>query len=247
MFTVFIYQYGWFVQHETINGDLECSCESNESTERMSKHYWRSADGVDERSEVRCFAGKAILITVTAVTSSSPIRDVQTKVVNEIRPERVPRPSGPGPTVKENQRPAVPFVLVRYTRSVGRQNSVNCWVGGALTQGAPLCEMGKLDYLKILSQRWRGSVDTAEDGNARFPIRPRHKIFDTGGYWSTCMPSYEYRTIEVDSSLMVAGLGGDVEPPIERLNELGADGWDVVAPITDKTGETVSLLLQRET
>jgi hypothetical protein len=61
------------------------------------------------------------------------------------------------------------------------------------------------------------------------------------------MPSYEYRTIEVDSSLMVAGLGGDVEPPIERLNELGADGWDVVAPITDKTGETVSLLLQRET
>ena len=46
---------------------------------------------------------------------------------------------------------------------------------------------------------------------------------------------------------MVAGLGGDVEPPIERLNELGADGWDVVAPITDKTGETVSLLLQRET
>jgi hypothetical protein len=61
------------------------------------------------------------------------------------------------------------------------------------------------------------------------------------------MPSYEYRTIEVDSSLMVAGLGGDVDPPIERLNELGADGWDVVAPITDKTGETVCLLLQRET
>jgi len=61
------------------------------------------------------------------------------------------------------------------------------------------------------------------------------------------MPSYEYQTIEVDSSLMVAGLGGDVEPPIQKLNELGADGWDVVAPITDKTGETVSLLLQRET
>jgi len=61
------------------------------------------------------------------------------------------------------------------------------------------------------------------------------------------MPSYEYRTVEVDSSVMVAGLGGDVQPPVEKLNELGADGWDVVAPITDKTGETVSLLLQRET
>lgn len=61
------------------------------------------------------------------------------------------------------------------------------------------------------------------------------------------MPSYEYRTLEVDSSVMVAGFGGDVHPPIERLNELGAEGWEVVAPITDKTGETVSLLLQRET
>ncbi|ELZ89010.1 hypothetical protein C453_00840 [Haloferax elongans ATCC BAA-1513] len=60
------------------------------------------------------------------------------------------------------------------------------------------------------------------------------------------MPAYEYRTIEVDSSVMVAGFGGDVEPPVEQLNELGADGWDVAAPITDKTGETVSLLLQRE-
>jgi hypothetical protein len=33
---------------------------------------------------------------------------------------------------------------------------------------------------------------------------------------------------------------------MEQLNELGADGWDVAAPITDRTGETVSLLLQRE-
>ena len=60
------------------------------------------------------------------------------------------------------------------------------------------------------------------------------------------MPSYEYQTIEVDSSMMIAGLGGDVHPPVEQLNGLGADGWDVAAPITDKTGETVSLLLQRE-
>jgi hypothetical protein len=60
------------------------------------------------------------------------------------------------------------------------------------------------------------------------------------------MPSYEYRTIEVDSEVMIAGLGGDVSPPMEELNELGADGWDVAAPITDKTGETVSLLLKRE-
>lgn len=60
------------------------------------------------------------------------------------------------------------------------------------------------------------------------------------------MPSYEYRSLEVDSEIMVAGLGGDVQPPMEKLNELGADGWEVVAPITDKTGETVSLLLQRE-
>jgi len=59
------------------------------------------------------------------------------------------------------------------------------------------------------------------------------------------VPSYEYRTIDVDNSVMLAGLGGDVQPPIERLNEPGADGWAVVAPITDKTGETVSLL-QRE-
>lgn len=60
------------------------------------------------------------------------------------------------------------------------------------------------------------------------------------------MPSYEYRTIEVDSEVMIAGLGGDVAPPMDELNELGADGWDVAAPITDKTGETVSLLLKRE-
>ncbi|WP_225335759.1 DUF4177 domain-containing protein [Halomicrobium urmianum] len=60
------------------------------------------------------------------------------------------------------------------------------------------------------------------------------------------MPSYEYRTVEVDSQVMVAGLGGDVSPPIEQLNELGAEGWNVAAPITDKTGETASLLLQRE-
>ncbi|MBV0925692.1 DUF4177 domain-containing protein [Halomicroarcula limicola] len=61
------------------------------------------------------------------------------------------------------------------------------------------------------------------------------------------MPSsYEFRTLEVDSSVMVAGFGGDVRPPVERLNELGAEGWDVAAPITDKTGETVSLLLRRE-
>ncbi|NLV09389.1 DUF4177 domain-containing protein [Halomicrobium sp. HM KBTZ05] len=60
------------------------------------------------------------------------------------------------------------------------------------------------------------------------------------------MPSYEYRTIEVNSEVMIAGLGGDVSPPMEELNELGAEGWDVAAPITDKTGETVSLLLQRE-
>ncbi|KAA9408361.1 DUF4177 domain-containing protein [Haloarcula hispanica] len=60
------------------------------------------------------------------------------------------------------------------------------------------------------------------------------------------MPSYEYRTIEVDSDVMIAGLGGEVTPPVEQLNELGAEGWHVAAPLTDKTGETVSLLLQRE-
>jgi hypothetical protein len=46
--------------------------------------------------------------------------------------------------------------------------------------------------------------------------------------------------------MMVAGLGGDVDPPIGQLNELGADGWDVAAHITNKTGETVSLFLQCE-
>ncbi|MFC7070484.1 DUF4177 domain-containing protein [Halobaculum lipolyticum] len=61
------------------------------------------------------------------------------------------------------------------------------------------------------------------------------------------MPSYEYQLIEVDSDIMVAGFGGEVKPPIKQLNELGEEGWDVVAPITDKTGETQSLLLQRET
>lgn len=82
------------------------------------------------------------------------------------------------------------------------------------------------------------------------PTRPpneNHKKLAGWRFPPACMPSYEYKTIEVDSSMMVAGLGGDVHPPVEQLNELGADGWDVAAPITDKTGETVSLLLQRET
>jgi hypothetical protein len=77
-------------------------------------------------------------------------------------------------------------------------------------------------------------------------VTDHHKTFVAGDRAGERMPSYEYRTIEVDSEVMIAGLGGDVAPPMDDLNELGADGWDVAAPITDKTGETVSLLLKRE-
>ncbi|MFC7074956.1 DUF4177 domain-containing protein [Haloarcula halophila] len=55
------------------------------------------------------------------------------------------------------------------------------------------------------------------------------------------MPSYEYKMFEVET-----GMFGSSSVPEEQLNELGADGWEVVAPITQNSGQTAALLLQRE-
>ena len=55
------------------------------------------------------------------------------------------------------------------------------------------------------------------------------------------MPSFEYRVLDVDT-----GMFGSSSAPEERLNELGADGWEVVAPITEKSGQTAALALKRE-
>ncbi|MFC6974910.1 DUF4177 domain-containing protein [Halomicroarcula sp. GCM10025709] len=55
------------------------------------------------------------------------------------------------------------------------------------------------------------------------------------------MPSYEYKVFEVDT-----GMFGSSSVPEDELNDLGADGWEVAAPITEKSGQTAALLLQRE-
>jgi hypothetical protein len=55
------------------------------------------------------------------------------------------------------------------------------------------------------------------------------------------MPSFEYRVLDVDT-----GMFGSSSAPEERLNELGADGWEVVAPIPEKSGQTAALALKRE-
>ncbi|WP_254272837.1 DUF4177 domain-containing protein [Haloarcula marina] len=55
------------------------------------------------------------------------------------------------------------------------------------------------------------------------------------------MTSYEYRLFEVDT-----GMFGGSSVPVDELNELGADGWEVVAPITENSGQTAGLLLKRE-
>jgi hypothetical protein len=55
------------------------------------------------------------------------------------------------------------------------------------------------------------------------------------------MPSYEYKTLDVDT-----GMFGSSSVPTDELNDLGADGWEVVAPITENSGQTAGLILQRE-
>ncbi|MFC7026941.1 DUF4177 domain-containing protein [Halomicroarcula sp. GCM10025324] len=55
------------------------------------------------------------------------------------------------------------------------------------------------------------------------------------------MPSFEYRALEVDTGML-----GSSSVPENRLNELGADGWEVVAPITEKRGQTSALVGKRE-
>jgi len=55
------------------------------------------------------------------------------------------------------------------------------------------------------------------------------------------MPAYEYKVFEIDTSMF----GGSSVPESE-LNELGAEGWEVVAPINEKSGQTKALVLKRE-
>lgn len=68
-----------------------------------------------------------------------------------------------------------------------------------------------------------------------------HKTFAAGVRLGACMPSYEYKTLEIDT-----GMFGSSSVPTDELNDLGADGWEVVAPITENSGQTAGLLLQRE-
>ena len=69
----------------------------------------------------------------------------------------------------------------------------------------------------------------------------RHKTFVEDADTGDCMPPFEYRILEVDT-----GMFGSSSVPEDRLNELGADGWEVVAPITEKSGQTSALVLKRE-
>jgi len=55
------------------------------------------------------------------------------------------------------------------------------------------------------------------------------------------MPSYEYKTLDVET-----GVFGSSSIPLQELNDLGADGWEIAAPITENSGQTSGLLLQRE-
>ena len=55
------------------------------------------------------------------------------------------------------------------------------------------------------------------------------------------MPPFEYRILEVDTGML-----GSSSVPENRLNELGADGWEVVAPSTEKRGQTSALVGKRE-
>lgn len=55
------------------------------------------------------------------------------------------------------------------------------------------------------------------------------------------MPPFEYRILDVDT-----GMFGSSSVPEERLNDLGEDGWEVVAPIAEKSGQTTALVLKRE-
>ena len=54
--------------------------------------------------------------------------------------------------------------------------------------------------------------------------------------------AFEYRVLELESSL---GGFGSTSVPVEKLNDLGAEGWEVTAPLTNKSGETEGFLLKR--
>jgi hypothetical protein len=53
------------------------------------------------------------------------------------------------------------------------------------------------------------------------------------------MPRYEYKLFEIETTW----LGQSSSVPED---EPGAEGWDVVAPITEQSGKTTGLVLQRE-
>jgi len=64
------------------------------------------------------------------------------------------------------------------------------------------------------------------------------------------MVRYEYKVFEVEMSWS----GQSSTVPEDELNELGAEGWDIVAPITERSGKTTGqqsgkttgLVMQRE-
>lgn len=55
------------------------------------------------------------------------------------------------------------------------------------------------------------------------------------------MPPYEYRAVEVDKKRRLDG-----DPPEEKLNELGQQGFRLIERI-DKSGSTKLLVFVRET
>jgi len=55
------------------------------------------------------------------------------------------------------------------------------------------------------------------------------------------MLRYEYRIFEIES-----GMFGSSSVSEDELNDLGAEGWDVVATINENSGQTTALVLQRE-
>ncbi|GAA3870574.1 hypothetical protein GCM10022627_22340 [Haloarcula argentinensis] len=80
-------------------------------------------------------------------------------------------------------------------------------------------------------------------GGGQYTPRPLRstKRLPAAPYHDACMPSYEYKALDVDT-----GMFGGSSVPVDELNALGADGWEVVAPITENSGQTAGLLLQRE-
>jgi hypothetical protein len=52
---------------------------------------------------------------------------------------------------------------------------------------------------------------------------------------------WEYKVVDLSTSF----LGKSVKNPEERLNELGADGWELVEDLSEASGNSQSLVFKR--